>query len=59
MPAFVPFLAGAGLLAAILAIGPAWMIFKGDLLGAAIIGIPSALVLLICLGVTWMLMAKS
>jgi len=57
MPAFIQFVAGAGLLAAILAIGLSWMIFNGDLLGAAIIGIPSALVLLICLGVTWMLMA--
>jgi hypothetical protein len=58
MPAFIQFVAGAGLLAAILAIGLSWMIFNGDLLGAAIIGIPSVLVLLICLGVTWMLMAR-
>jgi len=58
MAPFIQFFAGAPLLAAILTISPAWMIVKGDLLGAAIIGIPSALVLLICLGVTWMLMAR-
>jgi len=56
--AFIHFFAGAVLTAAIWSIGPAWMIVKGDFLGAAIIGIPSALVMLICLGVTWMLMAR-
>jgi len=58
MRPFIQFLAGAILLAAIFTISPAWMVIKGDLLGAAIIGIPSALVLLICLGVSWMLMAR-
>ena len=46
MPAFIQFVAGAGLLAAVLAVGLSWMIFNGDLLGALrIIGIPSVLVL--------------
>lgn len=58
MLTFTQLFAGAGLLTALSTIGPAWMIFKGDLLGAAIIGIPSVLVLLICFGVTWMLMAR-
>jgi hypothetical protein len=31
----------------------AWVWFQGDLLGAAIIAIPSALVLAIGFGVTW------
>jgi len=58
MPALIKFFVGGGLLATLLTIGLAWMIFNGDILGALIIGIPSALVLLICLGMTWMLMPR-
>jgi uncharacterized membrane protein YdcZ (DUF606 family) len=47
------YLASAGVLTALGAIAPLWVWFQGDLLGAAIIAIPSALVLPIGLGVTW------
>jgi hypothetical protein len=47
------YVAGAGVLTALGAIAPLWMWFQGDLLGAAIIAIPSALVLAIGFGVTW------
>jgi hypothetical protein len=47
------FLASAGVLIALGAIAPLWVWFHGDLLGAAIIAIPSALVLAISFGVTW------
>jgi hypothetical protein len=40
-------------LTALGAIAPLWVLFQGDLLGAAIIAIPSALVLAIGFGVTW------
>jgi hypothetical protein len=47
------YLAGAGVLTALGAIAPLWVWFHGDILGAAIIAIPSALVLAISFGVTW------
>jgi hypothetical protein len=47
------YVAGAGVLTALGAIAPLWVWFQGDLLGAAIIAIPSALVLAIGFGVTW------
>jgi hypothetical protein len=47
------YLASAGVLIALGAIAPLWVGFQGDLLGAAIIAIPSALVLAICFGVGW------
>jgi hypothetical protein len=47
------YFAGAGVLILLGAIAPLWVALKGDLLGAAIIGIPSALVLAICIGVAW------
>ena len=47
------YFAGAGLLTVLAAIAPLWVFFHGDLLGAAIIAIPSALVLAICFGVAW------
>ena len=43
----------AGVLTALGAITPLWVWFQGDLLGAAIIAIPSALVLAVGFGVTW------
>jgi hypothetical protein len=47
------YIAGAGVLTALGAIAPLWVLFQGDLLGAAIIAVPSALVLGIGFGVTW------
>jgi hypothetical protein len=47
------YVAGAGVFTALGAIAPLWVWFQGDLLGAAIIAIPSALVLAIGFGVTW------
>jgi hypothetical protein len=47
------YLTSAGLLTALSAIAPLWVWFQGDLLGAAIIAIPSALVLAIGFGVAW------
>ena len=46
-------LATAGVLSALAAIAPLWVFFQGDLLGAAIIAVPSALVLAICFALTW------
>jgi hypothetical protein len=47
------YLASTAVLTALGAIAPLWVWFQGDLLGAAIIAIPSALVLAICFGVAW------
>lgn len=47
------YIASACVLTALGAIAPIWVWFQGDLLGAAIIAIPSALVLAISFGVTW------
>jgi len=47
------FLAGACVMLALGTIAPLWVAIGGDLLGAAIIAIPSALVVAICLGVGW------
>ena len=47
------YLGAASVLIALGAIAPLWVWFHGDLLGAAIIAIPSALVLAISFGVTW------
>jgi uncharacterized membrane protein YdcZ (DUF606 family) len=47
------YFASAGALTAAGAVAPLWVWFEGDLLGAAIIAVPSALVLAIGLGVTW------
>jgi hypothetical protein len=47
------YFASAGLLTVLAAIGPLWAFFQGDLLGAAIIAVPSALALAICFGVAW------
>lgn len=47
------FFAGGSAMAAFLSIAPLWLIFQGDPLGAAIIGIPSVLVLALCLGMIW------
>jgi hypothetical protein len=47
------YLTSAGVLITLGAIAPLWVWFQGDLLGAAIIAIPSALVLAIGFGVTW------
>jgi len=47
------YFATAGVSTAIAAIAPLWVWFEGDLLGAAIIGIPSALMLAISFGVAW------
>ena len=47
------YLAGAGALTALGTIAPLWVAVEGDLLGAAIIAIPSALVLAIGFGVAW------
>jgi putative flippase GtrA len=47
------YLASAGVLTALGAIAPLWVLVQGDPLGAAIIAIPSALVLAICFGVAW------
>ena len=47
MPRATKYLVSAGVLTAIGAIAPLWVWFQGDLLGAAIIAIPSALVLAI------------
>ncbi len=53
MPRATKYLVSAGVLTAIGAIAPLWVWFQGDLLGAAIIAIPSALVLAVGFGVTW------
>jgi uncharacterized membrane protein YdcZ (DUF606 family) len=47
------YLASAVVLIAVGAIAPLWVWFQGDPLGAAIITIPSTLVLAIGFGVTW------
>jgi len=47
------FFAGGSALAAFVSIAPLWLIVEGDLLGAAIVGIPSVLVLALCLGMIW------
>jgi hypothetical protein len=47
------FFATAGISTALGAIAPIWVWFQGDLLGAAIIAIPSALMLAISFGVAW------
>jgi len=47
------YLISAGVLTGLGAIAPLWVWFQGDPLGAAIIAIPSALVLAIGFGVTW------
>jgi hypothetical protein len=47
------FFAGAGISTALGAIAPLWVWLEGDQLGAAIIAIPSALVVAISFGVAW------
>jgi len=46
-------LVSAAVLTALGAIAPLWAWFQSDLLGAAIIAIPTVLVLAICFGVAW------
>jgi hypothetical protein len=49
----IKYLASASVFTALGAVAPLWVWFHGDLLGAAIIAIPSALMLAIGFGITW------
>jgi hypothetical protein len=55
MSAHRRFLIGAGVVAALMAITPIWLIFTGDGFAATLIGIPSAIVLFAMLGLAYQL----
>jgi hypothetical protein len=52
------YVASACVLTALGAIAPVWAWFQGDLLGAAIIAVPSALVLAVGFGVSWIFLEE-